>query len=87
LQTLLSPLVGSQGVDQRRIRAEVWQLAQSGALVPAGVGASARFEVSADFDEDDVCDLLSPEQRSVVDFAVDQLTARLLAFSKMASAC
>lgn len=87
LRMLLSPLIGSHGVDERRIRAEVWELAQAGALIPAGVGAAARFEVSGDFDEADVCTLLSPEQRCVVESAVDQLTARLLALSKAATAC
>ncbi|MGW2055929.1 hypothetical protein ACWCOZ_18785 [Streptomyces sp. NPDC001840] len=87
LRMLLSPLIGNHGVDERRIRAEVWELAQAGALVPAGIGAAARFEVSEEFSEADVSALLNPEQQCVVDFAVDQLTARLLAFSKTASAC
>ncbi|MFE5079705.1 hypothetical protein [Streptomyces mirabilis] len=84
---VLVPLVGSRGVDARRVRAEVWALAQEGALVPVGVGAAARYEVAEDLRCTVICSALTPEQDRVVDLAVDQLTARLLAFSKTASAC
>ncbi|MFD3627308.1 MULTISPECIES: hypothetical protein [unclassified Streptomyces] len=84
---VLVPLVGSRGVDARRVRAEVWALAQEGALVPVGVGAAARYEVAEDLRCTAICSALTPEQDRVVDLAVDQLTARLLAFSKTASAC
>jgi hypothetical protein len=84
---VLSSLVGRQGVDPRRVRAEVWELAQAGALIPAGVGTAARFEASEEFCGAAASGFLTSEQDRVVDFAVDQLTARLLAFSKTASAC
>lgn len=86
LRGVLSPLVGQRGVDPGRIRKEMWGLAQAGALVPAGVGTAARFEASAEFCGEAASNPLTSEQNRVVDFAVVQLTARLLAFSKTASA-
>ncbi|MDQ1045487.1 hypothetical protein [Streptomyces sp. V4I2] len=84
---VLMPLVGSRGVDARRVRSEMWALAQEGVLVPVGVGAAARYEVAGELDCPPICGALTPEQDRVIDLAVDQLTARLLAFSKTASAC
>ncbi|MFF7403031.1 hypothetical protein [Streptomyces murinus] len=81
------PLGGSRGVDARRVRAEVWALAQEGVLVPVGVGAAARYEVAGELDCPPICGALTPEQDRVAGLAVDQLTAMLLAFSKTASAC
>ncbi|MFE7856331.1 hypothetical protein [Streptomyces sp. NPDC057403] len=82
---VLAPMVGRAGVDARRVRAEVWELARSGALVPVGVGNAAKYE-TADFAEAMAARDLSPEEGQVVDFAVRQLTARLLALSKTARA-
>ncbi|MFR9769353.1 hypothetical protein [Nocardia sp. SC052] len=84
---VLSSLIGKQGVESQRVRAAVWELAQAGALVPTGVGTAARFEASERFCSAAAFDSLSVEQESAVDYAVDQLTARLLAFSKTASVC
>ncbi|MDQ0405312.1 hypothetical protein ABVB69_13305 [Streptomyces sp. NPDC000349] len=82
---VLAPMIGRGGVDARRVRAEIWELARSGALVPVGAGNAARYE-AADFAEAMADRDLSPQEGQVVDFAVRQLTARLLALSKTARA-
>ena len=80
---LLAPMIADQGVDARRVRSEVWQLARSGALEPAGVGRLARFTVTSEAVEESK--IVAPAVCSadaVLIEAVDQLTARLLASSK-----
>ncbi|MBL3666916.1 hypothetical protein JL475_13110 [Streptomyces sp. M2CJ-2] len=82
---VLAPMIGQGGVDARRVRAEIWELARSGALVPVGAGNTAKYE-TADFAERMAAEGLSPQEWQVVDFAVRQLTARLLALSKTSRA-
>ncbi|BDT84443.1 hypothetical protein FMUAM8_02070 [Nocardia cyriacigeorgica] len=80
------PLVNEYGVNPRRIRAEVWGLAQAGALIPAGVGTSARFEASEEFCSDTTFNFATAERDRAIDLAVSQLTARLFALSNTARA-
>ncbi|WP_221354836.1 hypothetical protein [Streptomyces beigongshangae] len=82
---VLAPLIRQGRVDARRVRAEIWELARSGALVPVGAGNAAKYE-AADFAEALAARDLSPQEGQAVDFAVRQLTARLLALSKTAHA-
>lgn len=82
---VLAPMIGREGVNTRRVRAEVWELARAGALIPVGAGADARYE-AVNLGEAEGAGVLSPQAGRAVDFAVRQLTARLLAFSKTAHA-
>ncbi|MEU1144880.1 hypothetical protein ACFYO9_01075 [Streptomyces sp. NPDC005863] len=82
---LLAPMIAEQGIDARRVRGEVWQLARGGALEPAGIGHLARFTVTPEAVEESksVAPIkCSAEADEVLTQAVDQLTARLLASSK-----
>lgn len=82
---VLAPMIGRGGVDAQRVRTEIWELARSGTLVPVGTGNAAKYE-AADFAEALAARNLSPQEGQAVDFAVRQLTARLLALSKTAHA-
>lgn len=85
---ILTPLIRDGGVDKRRVRAEMWELARLGALIPVGVGNEARFAMADDtVDQGVEPEHIAEQERRTVDYAVDQLTARLLAFSKTSRAC
>lgn len=80
---LLAPMIADEGVDVRRVRGEVWQLARGGALEPAGVGRLARFTVTPEAVKESRCVApVSPSADEVLTQAIGQLTARLLASSK-----
>ncbi len=79
---LLAPMIRRGSVDAGRVRAEMWELARLGALVPVGVGSDAEYEAA----ELAGANGLSPQEGQAVDFAVRQLTARLLALSNTARA-
>lgn len=80
---LLAPMIADGGVDARRVRGEVWRLARSGALEPAGIGRLARFTVTPEAVQESRCVApINCSTNEVVTQAVVQLTARLLASSK-----
>lgn len=82
---VLAPMIRRGGVDAGRVRAEMWELARLGALVPVGVGGNAEYE-TAELAETAGTNGLSPQEGQAVEFAVRQLTARLLALSNTARA-
>jgi hypothetical protein len=66
----------------------MWELARLGKLVPVGVGNEARFAMADDVvDQGMKPDLIAEQERQTLDYAVGQLTARLLAFSKTSRTC
>ncbi|MET8808821.1 hypothetical protein [Streptomyces sp. NPDC004546] len=80
---LLAPLINDGGVNARRVRSEVWELARNGALEPVGAGQESRFTVTSEtVQKSEGMVPLACVDQDVIDKAVDQLTARLFTFSK-----
>ncbi len=81
--SLLAPLITEEGVNSQRVRSEVWELARSGALKPAGTGREARFTVTPEaVQQSCVLAPLACSDQEIVTKAVNQLTARLFTSSK-----
>ncbi|GAA4898085.1 hypothetical protein GCM10023405_17000 [Streptomonospora salina] len=82
---VLAPLVRNGNAFAAGVREEMWALARAGALVPVGVGNDAEFKLPDKMKEDGFGSVpLSDQDAIAIDFAADQLTARLLALSKTA---
>ncbi|MGI5144277.1 hypothetical protein [Streptomyces sp. CA-106110] len=82
-RTLLAPLITDGGVNARRVRSEVWELARIGALEPVETGQESRFTVrSGTVQKSKAMVPLACTDQDVLDRAVDQLTARLFTSSK-----
>lgn len=80
---LLAPMIVHGTADARRVRSEVWELARCGALEAAGTGRMARFTAMPRAVEESKSVVpISCSDSDVVTCAVDQLTARLFAWSK-----
>lgn len=82
-RAFLAPLIIGGRVNSRRLRSEVWALAQNGALEPAGSGREAYFTVTPEAVQKSwaIAPLACSDQ-DVITRAVDQLTARLFTSSK-----
>lgn len=88
-RSALRTMVDDRGrADAGCVRAEMWKLARTGALVPVGTGADASFEVATGVEEAGLDSAgFTPIEDQAMGYAARQLSARLLAVSKTASAC